>query len=159
MPASGGECELCMQYCISTAWQSRVMYTLRLWMGRNRLFLAQNLHFFFERKSFPLEIFHLRINKNLPTPLSPHVSNFLRTEKYIQPLQPFLSNYAGLKFYSFYYEINVDIFHNCVSFWDVFGLPIEIGRRNNTHINMNTPSEDASAAYLLKANQADEFRM
>lgn len=40
-----------------------------------------------------------------------------------------------------------------------FGLPIEIGRRNNTHINMNTPSEDASAAYLLKANQADEFRM
>lgn len=158
MPASGGECELCMQYCISTAWQSRVMYTLRLWMGRNRLFLAQNLHFFFRKKIFSTRNISSEDQQKLAYASFPTCIEFSQNWE-IQPLQPFLSNYVGLKFYSFYYEINVDFFHNCVSFWDVFGLPIEIGWRNNTHINMNTPSEDASAAYLLKANQADEFRM
>lgn len=50
--------------------------------GKKSFIFSPEFTLFFERKSFPLEIFHLRINKNLPSPLSPHVSNFLRTEKY-----------------------------------------------------------------------------
>lgn len=102
--------------------------------GKKSFIFSPEFTLFFRKKIFSTRNISSEDQQKLAYASFPTCIEFSQNWE-IQPLQPFLSNYVGLKFYSFYYEINVDFFHNCVSFWDVFGLPIEIGRRNNTHIN------------------------